>query len=90
MSVIRIEPAQVESSGSQFLSKRAELEALVNKARSLMNNLQATFTGQRATKIFGEWEQMQKPLQTAMQTLETTGNWLKKAAADFQGVDSTF
>ncbi len=86
MTVIRI-PPEVETTGSQFLSKSAELEALVRQAVSMMNTLQPQFQGQRANKIYAEWQQMQTPLQTAVQTLQTTGNFLKKAFTEFTAID---
>lgn len=87
MSVIRIDPAQVESTGNQFISKGGELEALVSQAKSTMNSLQGQFTGQRAQKIFSEWEGMQGNLRSAIGTLEQAGNLLKRAAGDFSRVD---
>jgi WXG100 family type VII secretion target len=87
MSVIRIDPAQVEGTGSQFITKGGELEALVSQAKGMMNNLQGQFTGQRAQKIFSEWESMQGNLRSAVGTLEQAGNLLKRAASDFSRVD---
>ncbi len=90
MSVIRLSPSEVDSVGQQFMAKSQEVDALVKQAQSMMNNLQAEFTGQRATRINSEWQGMQQGLINAIQALQTTGNWLKKAAMDFQGVDQSF
>jgi WXG100 family type VII secretion target len=88
MTVIRIEPGQVSNVGSQFLSKSSELEGLVAQARSLMSSLEGQFTGQRATRIFQEWEQMQPSLTSAIQALQQAGNLLQRAATSFESTDS--
>lgn len=88
MAVIRIDPAQVDSTGGQFLARRADLEGLVGQARNLMDSLRGQFSGQRANAIFGEWEGMQTNLTTAIQTLQAAGDLLKKAAADFATTDA--
>jgi len=69
MTVIRIDPGEVTSTGTQFHSKRGELEGMIQQARSLMNSLRGQFTGQRANTIFGEWEGMQPRLTAAVETL---------------------
>lgn len=88
MAEIRINPDQVESTGAQFGAKRGELEALVSQAQSLMNALQGAFTGQRATAIFNEWSSMQPSLKSAIQTLQSASELLKRAANDFRAADS--
>ncbi len=88
MADIRIDTAQVDSTGGQFIAKRGDLEGLVSQAKSLMNTLQGQFRGQRATAIFGEWDAMQPNLQAAIQSLQQAGDLLKRAAADFSAVDS--
>jgi len=89
MPVIRIDTAQVDSTGTQFLSKRGDLEGLVSQARSLMNSLQGQFTGHRASAIFAEWESMQPNLQAAIVTLQQAGDLLKRASQEFQIVDTS-
>jgi WXG100 family type VII secretion target len=89
MSKIQIDTENVLSTGNQFLSKRADLEALVSQANSLMNSLQGQFTGQRASRIFNEWAEMQPNLQNAIQSLQAAGDLLKKASTDFFQADST-
>lgn len=88
MTVIRIETGQVDSTGSQFHSKRGELESLVSQAQSMMNNLEGQFTGTRATKIFNEWHAMEPNLKAAIQSMQDAGDLLKRAAADFSQADS--
>jgi WXG100 family type VII secretion target len=88
MTVIRIDPAEVTSTGTQFHSKRGELEGMIQQARSLMNSLRGQFTGQRANTIFGEWEGMQPRLTAAVETMQMAGDLLKRAAQDFSAVDS--
>jgi len=85
---IRIDPGQVQATGTQFLAKRGDLEALVSQANNLMNSLQGQFAGQRATRIFGEWADMQPNLTAAIQTLQAAGDLLKRASADFADTDA--
>lgn len=89
MSVIRIDTAQVDSTGSQFHSKSGELGALHQQAKSLMTSLQGQFMGQRAAAIFADWESMQPSLLNAIETLQVAGDLLKKAATEFSAVDSS-
>jgi WXG100 family type VII secretion target len=90
MTNIVVPTAEVDAAGQQFITKSGEVDALVKQAQSLMNNLQGQFKGQRATRINSEWQGMQQQLVNAIQTLQTTGHWLKKAATDFTNVDSSF
>jgi WXG100 family type VII secretion target len=90
MPVIKIDPAQVEQTGNQFISKQGELEGLVSQARSLMNALQGQFTGQRAQRIFSEWDGMQPNLTNAIDVMGQAGNLLKRASADFSAADAGF
>jgi WXG100 family type VII secretion target len=87
MTQIAIDTAQVESTGGQFETKSQELSALKNKANTDMNNLMASFKGNRATKIHEQWQQMQPQLDKAMETLQNAGALLKQAAQDFRTVD---
>lgn len=89
MAEIRINTEQVETTGNQFNSKSGELNALVSQANSLMNSLEGSFTGQRATAIFGEWRGMQPSLKQAVETLVQASTLLKRAAVDFRTADST-
>jgi WXG100 family type VII secretion target len=89
MPVIRIDTAQIDSTGSQFFSKRSDLDGLVSQSRSLMKSLEGQFTGQRANAIFSEWESLQPNLQAAMVTLQQAGDLLKKASQEFAVVDSS-
>lgn len=87
MSVIKIDPGEVQSTGGQFLKMQSEVEGLVSKARSDMSNLEGQFTGVRAGKIFGQWRDMQGSLTSAINTLQEAGNLLNRAAQDFSEVD---
>ncbi|RME57024.1 hypothetical protein D6779_09550 [Candidatus Parcubacteria bacterium] len=87
MTRITIDTAQVTQVGVQFQAKSNELAALHQQAKSLMNSLQGQFMGNRANRIFGDWESMQPSLLNAIETLEIAGNLLKKAAADFAATD---
>jgi len=90
MTEIRVNVADVRDRGAQFQNKRNELEALVTAARNMMIALQGTFTGVRAQRIFNEWEGMQPRLNAAIETLQTAGTFLTKAAADFETADTAF
>jgi WXG100 family type VII secretion target len=87
MAEIRINTAEVSNVGGQFSSKANELRSLIQQARSMMSNLQSGFTGNRATKIFGEWESMQKGLDGAAASLDQAATFLKNAATDFATAD---
>lgn len=88
MAKIGIDPDQVDSTANQFGSRRGELESLVSQANSLMNSLQGQFTGQRATAIYNEWNNMQPNLKNAIQTLQMASDLLKRAANDFRNADA--
>jgi WXG100 family type VII secretion target len=88
MTVIRIDTGEVRSAGGKFVGMSGELESLISQAKTMMNNLQAQFSGQRAQVIFSEWEGMQPGLRNAVSTLEKAGGLLNKAATDFTEVDS--
>lgn len=88
MADIRINPDQVENTGNQFNAKRGELDGLITQANGLMKSLQGAWTGQRATKTFSQWEEMQPSLKAASETLTAAGGLLKAAAVEFRGVDN--
>jgi len=88
MGDIRINPDQVENTGNQFNAKRGELDGLISQANSYMKSLQGSWTGQRATKTFSQWEEMQPSLKAASETLSAAGGLLKSAATEFRSVDS--
>ncbi len=88
MSVIRIEPDEVEKRGIEFTRMHGEVEGLVNQASGTMSNLQTQFLGARAKMIFDQWEEMLPRLSNAIRTLDDAGRrLLKDAAADFRRVD---
>jgi WXG100 family type VII secretion target len=86
---IRINPAEVDAAGTQFATKRAELEALIQQANTLINNLRGSFIGNRAQAIYSEWDGMATSLKTAVSTLDQASSLLKRASADFQAADSS-
>lgn len=88
MAEIKINPDQVDSTASQFASRRGELEALVSQANGLMNSLQGAWTGLRATKTYNEWESLKPSLTGAINTLQHASDVLKAAAQDFRSADS--
>jgi len=53
----------------------------------MMSNLESQFRGIRASKIFGEWNDMQRSLDAASETLKRAGDLLGRAATDFSEVD---
>jgi len=88
MAQIIINPEEVDGVSSQFGTKRGEMESVVNQAKSMMNNLQGQWKGQRANKTFGEWSSLQPNLQAAIQTLQHASDVLKAAASDFRAADN--
>lgn len=88
MANIQINPDQVQSVGTQFSTKRDELEGLVSQANTMLNNLFAAFTGARAGAIQNEWQSFQPKLRDAIATLEMTSGFLTRAANDFRDADS--
>jgi len=87
MSVIQIDTGEVQSTGGKFIKMQSEVEGLINQARSMMSNLESQFRGIRARKIFGEWNDMQRSLDAASETLKKAGDLLGRAATDFSEVD---
>jgi len=90
MAVIKIDTSQIDSIGSQFHVKSSEIETLITQSRSLMSSLQGQFMGQRASKIFTEWEDLQPNLLNAVESLQIAGDLLKRSAMEFSAVDSTY
>jgi WXG100 family type VII secretion target len=88
MAQILVDPDQVDSTSAQFNTKRGELDTLINNARTMMNNLQASFKGQRSNAIMGEWQGMQSNLNNAVASLQQASDLLKRAAADFRSADA--
>ncbi len=85
---IRIDTGQVSNVGSQFMGRQSDLEALVVQARSLMSSLEGQFTGNRAQRIFQEWQAMQPSLNAAIQSLGQAGQLLQRASTAFGEADS--
>ena len=44
MSIIQIDPTEVQGTGGQFIAMQGEVESLVSRARSMMNTLEGQFT----------------------------------------------
>lgn len=88
MTTIVVSTSDVRSTSGQFHAKQSDLEALVSQAKSQMSNLEASFKGQRATRIFGEWQAMQPQLQAAIGSLKTAGDLLMRASTAFEETDS--
>ena len=87
MARIIVDPTEERGVSSKFTSTQGEMQGLVSKARSMMSNLQANWKGQRANTTFTEWQNLQKNLDTAIQTLERASVVLKSAADEFASVD---
>lgn len=87
MSVIHVNLDEVRRTGESFNRMHGEVSQLVGTAKSQMGNLESQFKGARASKIFGQWQEMQPSLDAAMRTLEAAGRLLSTAASDFEAVD---
>lgn len=88
MTVIRIDTGQIQDAGASFERQSGEVQQLIGQAQTLMNSLEGQFTGQRAQRIFSEWQEMQPRLRTAHESLLQASNLMKRAAQDFTQVDS--
>ena len=87
MSVIRIDPGEVTRISSDFRNMSKDVDALVSRAKGVMSNLESQFTGARATKIYGQWHDMEPSLQAAINTLLSAGDLLASAQRDFSDAD---
>ena len=87
MTVIRIDPGEVTKTGSDFRNMSGDVESLVSRAKGMMGSLEGQFTGARASKIFGQWHEMEPSLQSAINTLQSAGDLLASASQDFSSVD---
>jgi len=87
MTIIKIDPREVQDTGSKFIKMQQEVEGLVSQARGMMSNLESQFAGARATKIFGQWNDMQRSLDAASETLKRAGDLLNSAGQEFYDVD---
>jgi len=87
MSVIRIDPAEVTKTGTDFRNMSTDVDGLVSRAKGMMSSLESQFTGTRATKIFGQWHEMMPSLQAAINTLQSAGDLLSSASTDFSNAD---
>jgi WXG100 family type VII secretion target len=87
MTLIQIDTSRVESGALEFQRFSEEVQTLLTQTRRMMGELETQFRGIRAGRIFGEWEAMQPALAAAVQSLESAGVLLRRASADFGGVD---
>jgi uncharacterized protein YukE len=53
-----------------------------------MNNLEGQFTGNRAQRIYQEWQGMQPSLNAAIQALGQAGQLLQRAGTAFSEADN--
>jgi len=88
MTQIIFDPDQADNTSSQFITKRGELETLINNAQTLMNNFQAAMKGQRVNAIMSEWNSMYTGLKNGITYLQQTSDLLKRAADAFRSADS--
>jgi WXG100 family type VII secretion target len=88
MTVIHINPDEVERTGSDFIKMHSDVNGLVTQARSTMNTLQDQFRGARAQMIFSQWNEMLPRLSSAIEVLDEAGILLKNAASDFRAADT--
>ena len=87
MTDIRINPDDVTRTGTDFGKMSNEVEGLVSRAKGIMSSLESQFTGARATKIYGQWHDMEPGLRSAVDTLKSAGDLLGSAARDFDAAD---
>lgn len=89
MAVIRIDTSEVTSVSNDFTSKANEINSLIVAARRAMDNLRGSFTGNRATQSFGQWDGMQSGLDQANTNLQEAAKILKAAADAFAAADGS-
>jgi WXG100 family type VII secretion target len=87
MALIQITPENVQNTSNDFSRKEQDIEAMNNAAINMMNNLRNEFKGNRANKIFAEWEGIIPKLKEAQASLTTASQILKEAANAFSQAD---
>jgi WXG100 family type VII secretion target len=87
MTLIQINPDEVERTGSDFTRMHSDVNGLVTQARGQMNTLRDQFKGARAQMILTQWDDMLPRLSSAIEVLNEAGVLLKGAARDFRAAD---
>ena len=88
MPKILVDPEQLDSISFQLKIKYDELNILIMNSRSLMNDLKASFKGQRANAIMSEWDDIQINLSKVVDSLGQASDIMKRASQDFRNADS--
>ena len=83
----RFDSGELQRVSGQFTTKAGELDTLINQAKSAMTSLEASWEGPRKTRTFNEWQNMQKNLLAAVDTLRATSKFLKDAATAYEAVE---
>lgn len=89
MTVIRIDTTEVSNVSKDFSNKGTEVGTLIANAKRAMDNLRASFTGNRAKAAFGKWDSMQNALQQAEQNLHDAAQTLSEAVQAFSSADGS-
>ena len=87
MTLIQIDTGQVSNTGNKFVQLRNEVDSLITNAKNMMGELEMQFKGQRAHRIFEQWQEMLPRLQAASETLQGAGDLLSQASEAFRMVD---
>jgi WXG100 family type VII secretion target len=88
MPQIKVDPEEVKRVSRDVKSKKDTMEEAINRAKSMMTQLQPNFTGKRSKKIFDEWESIQVRLKDAILTFTQASDLLDRAGIDFEATDN--
>jgi WXG100 family type VII secretion target len=88
MPTIRVDPEEVRRVSKDIKAKKDTMEDAINRAKSVMTNLQPNFTGKRSKAVFDEWERIQPKLKDAIQTIMQASDLLERAGVDFEATDN--
>jgi|WetSurMetagenome_2_1015567.scaffolds.fasta_scaffold102494_3 WXG100 family type VII secretion target len=88
MPQIKVDPEEVKRVSRDVKSKKDTMEEAINRAKSMMTQLQPNFTGKRSKKIFDEWESIQVRLKDAILTFTQASDLLDRAGIDFETTDN--
>ncbi|MGD0173125.1 MAG: WXG100 family type VII secretion target [Anaerolineales bacterium] len=88
MPSIQITPENVQKTGTDIKAKKAEVDQIIQKGKTLMDGLRGEFKGHLAGQIFSKWDELLPKLQKSTEVLEEAGQLLQKASDAFSQVDN--
>lgn len=88
MAKIVVDPQELSDTGSQWMTKRQEVDALIQQSRALANKLQGSWQGMRSTKFQNDYNEIEKGLKMAAETMQAASELLKRTSLDFSQADN--